>query len=112
MQEKSNAPPSMRSIARSIRIPRKVIEQYFPDLCKSISRRYVSFKESQATNKKEQRKVEIHKICERLIRQGVFPSRRNVEKLASWKAALRNPELQKEWKSFVYGPDVLNNNSV
>lgn len=113
MKVESSAPPSMQSIARSIRIPRKVIERYFPDLCKSISRRYVSFKESQATNKKEQRKVEIHKICERLIRQGVFPSRRNVEKLASWKAALRNPELQKEWKSFVYGSAILhNNNSV
>lgn len=99
-----NEPASMRSVARTIKIPRKAVERYFSDKCKYISKRYVSHINCQAITKKEQRKAEIHKICEILMQQGIFPSRRNVEKLASWKAALRNPELQMEWKQIVYGP--------
>lgn len=105
-------PVSMKTVEKRVKISRKVFERYFPEMCKSISHKYISFTRSQATNKKEQKKVEIHNICEALTKQGVFPSRRNVEKLASWKAALRNPDMQKEWKAFIYGPDTYNNGLV
>lgn len=107
IQSESLYPPSMREVTRQLKIPRKVFEYHFPELCKSISSRYLSYRGSYSNYIKEQRKIEVRKICESLAKQGVFPSRRKVEELASWKAALRNPELQKEWKRVVYGMDTL-----
>lgn len=94
---------SMKEFARKKQTSRKAVERYFPALCKRISGKYLANKSEQAKNLTNQRKKEVRNICQELAQQGVFPSRRNVEAAASWKAALRNPEIQKEWKAIVYG---------
>lgn len=103
MNSEDATPLSMKEIAKSQQTSRKAVERYFPALCKHISSKYLANKTEQAENLSKQRKIEIRNICQELIQQGIFPSRRNVEAAASWKAALRSPEIQEEWKSIVYG---------
>lgn len=96
----SKDPPiSMTLVAEKIGRNKRVLYQNFPVLCKEISSKYSEYLKYQSDQRIKQLKLEIRQVFDLLIEEGVYPSRRKMEKKLNRKGVLREKVLQDYWKS-------------
>jgi hypothetical protein len=79
---KAHPPKPMTEIAIELRAHKRILYKHFPALCKQISLRHKTYrinKEQMVRESKSQTLIEIRK---RLLRKGLYPSRRRINTLA------------------------------
>lgn len=79
---KAQPPKPMTEVAIELRTHKRILYKRFPNLCKKISERHKKYrihKEEMIRESKSQTRVEIRK---RLLKNGVYPSRRRINILA------------------------------
>jgi len=74
---------SMEEVARRLGIDRRTIYKYFPDLCRAISARYISYQKDYHKKTLEECCQEVQPVALKLHNQGKYPSESAVSKLVS-----------------------------
>jgi hypothetical protein len=87
-----DAPPSMRSVAKSLHYDQRTLYKNFPSLCKQISARFTAHKKSLQLLKVKGLQEEVRQAVYRLHIEGIYPSHRRVSNLLARPGALRRPE--------------------
>ncbi|UUV23643.1 MULTISPECIES: TniQ family protein [Lysinibacillus] len=98
---KQEIPISMISAARLIGRNKRVLYYNFPDLCKSISKRYLNYKQTVANNRIKNIQNEIEITFFELMSENIFPSRAAIEKRINKPGLLREPRIKSFWQSLI-----------
>lgn len=94
-----NPPMSMVAAAKMIGRDKRILYSNFPNICKEISTRYRKFVKNKSSKRVEILKNEIDAAINSLIKDGVYPSRRQVEKVTNKSGLLKEKVLQDHWKA-------------
>lgn len=82
-------PLSMEEIARRIKVPKRTLYKKFPDLCKSLSKRYME----EIKNRSMARRVHVESLIERSVKElnelNLYPTQKRIEKHLSSNSLLR-----------------------
>lgn len=91
----------MTAAANQIGRDRVVLYRKYPEYCKRISQRYKSFTKERATERINILKKEVQVIFLVLIDDGIFPSRREIEKRLSKRSVFRERVIKEYWKNLL-----------
>ena len=80
---------SMESIASEMKIPKRSLYKKFPELCKTLSKKYLDEMKVKSDARKEEVKFLIEQSVERLINDGKYPTQKLIEKDLSAECLLR-----------------------
>lgn len=87
----------LRKVAEEFNTSVKMLRKHWPHLCDVISAKYKTNVNSRSLVRLEMQKREIEMATKSLLRDGIYPSRRQVELLAQG-CCLREKPLQLFWK--------------
>jgi len=88
---KAHPPKPMTEIAIELRAHKRILYKHFPALCKQISLRHKNYRIKQEKKIRESKSQTVVAIRKRLLMNGVYPSRRQINTLArSGNVHLRN----------------------
>jgi len=104
---KLDIPISMTVAANQIGRDRRVLYREFPEYCKMISQRYRSFTKEKATERINLLKKEVQVVFQLLIDDGIFPSRREIEKRLSKRSVFRERVLKEYWKNLLVEHNLI-----
>lgn len=82
-------PLSMEEIARRIKVPKRTLYRNFPDLCKSLSNRYMEEIKNRSLARRELVESLIEKAVIELKEINLFPTQKRIEKHLSANSILR-----------------------
>jgi hypothetical protein len=77
---KEMPPPALQEVARRLNLNEPPYQK-FPDLCKAISSRYVSYIKAKGAERRELVRQNIQKAIEEITSKGEYPSRQRVSQL-------------------------------
>jgi DNA-binding Lrp family transcriptional regulator/ribosomal protein L37E len=66
--------PSMPEVSRQLGVARATLYSKFPELCNAISGRSADYRRDKSERGRAVAKAEVRSICERALREGVYPS--------------------------------------
>lgn len=90
-------PPSMRDVAKDLEYDPAHLSKRFPELCRAISQRYLTYRTEQGQQRVQKMCDEVRQTMYTLQAQGYYPSSRRVKKLLS--AVLKEPEVYATWQA-------------
>ena len=99
-------PPSMVEVAKQLGCSSQSLRQYFPELVRAVSARYLTYRNEQARQKRQKLCDDIRRATFKLHAQGVYPSSNRVEQLLSKPACLRPPEVYRAWREALRDLDL------
>lgn len=99
-------PPSMVEVARQLGCSSQSLRQYFPELVRAVSARYLTYRHEQARQKRQKLCDDIRQATFKLHAQGLYPSSNRVEQLLSKPACLRRPEVYRVWREALRDLDL------
>lgn len=67
-------PPSMPEVSIELGVARATLYHKFPDLYKAASNRFAAYRRERNERNRELARAEIKSICERALREGIYPS--------------------------------------
>ncbi|PLR83036.1 hypothetical protein CVD25_09950 [Bacillus canaveralius] len=82
-------PMSMVAIAKDMNVNKRTLYRILPELCKKLSKRYKEFMGIKSDERKQTIKNLIKRSVQELIENGKKPSQKNIERLLSANALLR-----------------------
>jgi hypothetical protein len=92
----SNPPLPLRAVSRKLECGVDRLASLFPDLCKAISARYLTYVKTQGQLHRQQQTERVRQIVIDLHRQGCYPGLREVcDALGTTRLT---PELQQVWR--------------
>ena len=94
-------PPSMRAVARRLNHSPRELREYFPELCRAISKRRSNFYKDRSEEKLEQQKELIRQAVLEIHSRGLYPSSRKVRLILSEPGLMRNPILAETWRDML-----------
>ncbi|PGD63260.1 TniQ family protein [Bacillus wiedmannii] len=93
---------SLSEVSKRIGYDRKLLYRHCPEQCKKIVENYKRHCENRTFERKETLISYVQTTVEELKREGIYPSRRNVEKRLGKSAVLRESCIQEVWKESTY----------
>lgn len=94
----TETPISMNYAAKIIGRDRRVLYRNFPELCKGISKRYNDYVKEMSERRIMRLEEQIMQAFNELTNEGIYPSRRKIEKRLGMNGVLREKVLQDYWK--------------
>lgn len=91
------SPPSMREITRRLGYDKRLIYKHLPELCNSISKKYLVALSEQRLERIEKMGSEVKQATLYLFNEGLYPSQRRVEAYLGAQGILREQEIKKVW---------------
>ena len=101
LQNPPNPPPSMREVARGLGYDYSQILVKFPDLCKAISSRYLSFLSQKRRASIQRHCDEVREAMLILHTQECYPSLRQVRKILKNPSILKDSHVHNAWKEML-----------
>jgi TniQ len=98
LQTSEEPPPSVRELGRRWGYDVSKLISHFPDLCRSISQRYVKYRTSKRAQRLQRKCNEIRQTMYDLHEQGYYPSQVRVQKFLSMSAAFKEHEARTTWR--------------
>ena len=93
------APPlSLEEVARRISCDRRTLNRHFPDLCRQISSRYLSFRQTSFQNTIKHCCNEVEEAVIILYQQGIYPTEVLVSQSISRPGYLRYKRVRKAFQ--------------
>lgn len=84
-----DTPISMEAISRKMEVPKRTLYRIFPDLCKSLSKRFLN----EQRVKSDKRKKHVQELIDQSVREllylGKYPTQKSIEKHLSANSLLR-----------------------
>jgi DNA-binding XRE family transcriptional regulator len=95
----SNAepPPAMRQVCKQLGYEHALVYTHYPDLCRSISARYMAYQKERGSQRLQQLCAEVRQAVFAVHQQGKYPSAYRVEALLSVPGFMRHPEARAVW---------------
>ncbi|WP_324659240.1 TniQ family protein [Bacillus cereus] len=93
---------SLSEVSKRIGYDRKLLYQHCPEQCKKIVENYKKYCGNQSFERKEMLTSRVQIAVEGLTRDGIYPSRRSVEKYLGKSGVLREERIQQVWKESIY----------
>jgi len=87
-------PPSLLEVTKSLKHSKINIYRNFPELCRAISAKYLSYRQTTAREQRERNCQEVREAVIKLHAQGVKPTATNVGKLLTKPGILMTKEAQ------------------
>lgn len=87
-------PPSVKSLAERLGYHPSVIFKYFPSLAKEIAARHKMYRQECSREYVGERKKEIRTTVEKLMAQGIYPSRKAVSQVLNYNGNILQSELK------------------
>lgn len=94
-------PPSLKEVARRLKISPYYLRKYHLDLCEAISDRYWNFTRRYQQTMRQQKIEEVCQLAHQLVAQGERPSEKTMHKLLSKPGVLRSSLIREAWKSIL-----------
>lgn len=85
----------MKEVARRLKIDRRIIYSYFPNLCKAISAKYRSYQKQQTAERIQKCCQEVEQAVRSLHQVGEYPSEARVSTLISQPGYFRYKEVRR-----------------
>ena len=101
IQDAEDPPPSMREVAERLHYDLSRLYKSFPDLCQTISARYVNYRTEKHTERKQRSCEEARQAIHILHTQGRYPSKSRVSKLLTTSGSFWIPEVYQTWKETI-----------
>lgn len=79
----AHPPKPMTEVAIELRTHKRILYKHFPNLCKKISERHKKYRIKREEMIRESKSETLVQIRKQLSRNGIYPSRRRINKLAS-----------------------------
>jgi len=95
LAQNEQPPPSMREVARRLNHSPRELREYFPELCRAISKRRKNYYKIRGKEKLEQQKEQVRQTILEIHSQGLYPSSYKVGLALSEPGLMRNPILAK-----------------
>jgi hypothetical protein len=89
-------PVSISELARRIGCDRKLLSTMYKDECEQIKANYSYHIQEQRKQNEQLKLVKLEEVVRSLVSQGVYPSRRQVEKVLGT-GFLKESAVQKQW---------------
>jgi hypothetical protein len=106
-------PPSLTEVAETLRLQRSALKYWFPEISVEISRRHRNYRAAMRKSACQHRKEKVLEAIKSLIGQGLFPSRRRVDRhLKVHGLALARPELLQIYREAISVSRVDENRST
>ena len=85
-------PPSVRQVAKRLGVGDTNLRRQFPELCRSISARYLAYRAARAKEAKQQIRDEVRQAVLKVHAQGMYPNGGRVAALLRTPGTIRHPE--------------------
>ncbi|HDR7617091.1 TPA: TniQ family protein [Bacillus mycoides] len=92
---------SMNVLAKQLGYSKRTLYKHFPNLCKAISAKNTSVIKEKITQVYVSNCLIINQNVQSLIQQGVYPSRRRIEKMANNPGLLKDKKLRDYFKELI-----------
>ncbi|EAZ88913.1 TniQ family protein [Crocosphaera chwakensis] len=106
LSDSEKPPLSLEEVARRIACDRRTLNRHFPDLCRQISSRYLSFRQTSFQNTIKHCCHEVEEAVITLYQQGIYPTEDLVSQSISRPGYLRYKRVRKvfqEARERLYG---------
>lgn len=90
-------PPAMRQVCQQLGYEHAIVYAHFPDLCQSISARYMAFQKERGKQRIQELCAEVKQAVLTVHQQGKYPSAYRVEALLAVPGFMRHPEARVVW---------------
>ncbi|MBD2449175.1 TniQ family protein [Nostoc sp. FACHB-152] len=94
LESNNEPPPTMEEVATSLGYNRRTIFRHFPDLCRAISAKYLSYGKACHKEKIQQSCREVKQIVLKLHHQGEYPSEARVSEIMAHPGYLRYKQVR------------------
>ncbi|MDJ0715812.1 MAG: hypothetical protein QNJ54_16535 [Prochloraceae cyanobacterium] len=94
-------PPTMKEVAKRLRLDRRTIFSYFPTLSKAISAKYRCYQKLETAKRIENCCKEIEQAVHQIYRLGEYPSEARVSELISQPGYFRYKQVRNSWKKAI-----------
>lgn len=90
-------PPPMREIARRLGYGHSHLYKRFPELCREISARYMTYQKACGIQRRQQLCEEVRQAAYRIHARGMYPSAYRIEQILSVPGFIRHPDAIATW---------------
>lgn len=90
-------PPAMRQVCQQLGYHHATIYSHFPDLCQTISARYMAYQKERGKQRLQQLCAEVRQAVFAVHHLGKYPSAYRVEALLSVPGFMRHPDAMRVW---------------
>lgn len=97
LNENTDDPPSLTSVAKQLNYDRRQLYRAFPELSKVIGQRYVEHSKVHRANVLSSVEEEVRQVTRQCYARGVEPTRRNVGSLLKKPGCMRMPMARRAW---------------
>lgn len=104
---KVTPPPSVREVAKNLLCDKRLLYKHCPSLCKVVSEKHNSYVQECRSQRIEEACLKVKDVTKDLLIQGVYPSRRRVEKILGPKLIMREQPIQSTWRDTLNNSDIL-----
>jgi transcriptional regulator with XRE-family HTH domain len=94
-----NKPISVSEAAQRLGINRRILYNWFPDLCKQISKNYRDYIHKRSLERKKNIYNNVEMAADELIKNGLFPSRRRLEAMLPVKIIVQEKLVREAWEN-------------
>jgi AraC-like DNA-binding protein len=92
-----NPPPSLQAVARRLALSDTVLRHHFPDQCRAISARHLTYRKEQGRQTRERLREEVRQATYRVHQQGQYPSSHRVSLLLDRPASIQDATARAAW---------------
>ncbi|MBR9663159.1 helix-turn-helix domain-containing protein [Bacillus cereus] len=93
---------SLSEVSKRVGYDKKLLYQHCPEHSKQIVENYKKYCEKQSFKRRKMLTSHVQIAVEELTRNGIYPSRRSVEKYLGKSGVLRESYIQQVWKESIY----------
>jgi hypothetical protein len=97
-------PPSMREVARRQNYDQSHLRKHFPDLCKAISARYLTYLQERRLGRLRKMNAQVQQTAEVLHEQGCSLSERQIGKMIGKRGIFKEEEARASLKNLLKAP--------
>lgn len=94
-------PPAMRQVAERLGYAHSSLHHYYPDLCRAISARYLTYRQEHSQQRKQQCFAEIREAVAHIHQRGMYPSAYRVAQRLTAPGFIRHPEARAVWRDAI-----------
>jgi AraC-like DNA-binding protein len=98
LQTVYDVPPSMREVAQRLRYDPSHLYSHFPELCQSISARYLNYQKEKKAERLRRLGDEVRQAVYAVHEQGRYPSSTQVKKLLQSHGIFKEVEVYAVWR--------------
>ncbi len=109
IEGKVNPPPSVRAVAKSLLCDKRLLYKHCSSLCKAVSEKHTAYVQECRSKRINEACVKVKDVTEDLLNQGVYPSRRRVEKILGSRLIMREKSVQTTWHDTLKKREFYNN---